>query len=319
MTSPWIRGFVNVFDTLTIRQAAPLDAIRSMIAGLKNGDVICLFPEGQLTRTGTLSKLRRGFELPGKKADVPMIPLWCDGSWGSIFSFERGRFLEKLPYRIPYSLSLAFGGPIAAAGITAVRDGLLEASAAAIGNRFPEKNPAIINGHQLGQVNALQRRLAFFTLEGDWAVQEIGEPLAAFCKLFGAAQQVRPATGPGVWVGGAALRDSLQALQPGESGVFYDFSSHCLEPLDCGGWLHLPCLAVDGMIIAVSMPNPPKNQATDEVQRGHKPGSWGKLLPGWYLENSCVHGPAGPQIGLALPPLAALDLEGFLCPEILPK
>ena len=315
MVSPWIRGFVSVFNTLTIRRAAPLDAIRSMITSLKNGDVICLFPEGQLTRTGTLSELQRGFELTAKKAGVPLIPLWCDGSWGSIFSFERGRFREKFPYRIPYSLSLAFGAPIAAASVAEVRYGLLEASAAAIAKRFPEGDRAQINGHQLGQVNALQRKAPILTLDGDLELLAIEKSLSAFSQFFGASLVAQPAPGPGVWVGGAALRDSIQALKPGESGVFYDFSAHALEPLKCAGWLHLPCLAVDGMIIAVSMPDPPKNQVTDEVQRGNQSGTWGKLLPGWYLKDSRVHGPAAPENGLPLPDDAGLDLKGFLTPN----
>ncbi len=315
MASPWIRGFVSVFDTLTIRRDAPLDAIRSMITGLKNGDVICLFPEGQLTRTGTLSELRRGFELTAKKAGVPLIPLWCDGSWGSIFSFERGRFREKFPYRIPYSLSLAFGEPIAAASVTEVRDGLLEASAAALAKRFPQGDRAEINGHQLGQVNALQRKASIFTLEGDLELLGISESLSAFSQFFGASLLTQPTPGPGVWVGGATLRDSIQPLKPGETGVFYDFSAHALVPFQCDGWLHLPCLAVEGMVIAMSMPDPPKNQVTDEAQRGNQPGTWGKLLPGWYLKESRVHGPAAPENGLELPCNADLDPEGFLTPD----
>ena len=108
---------------------------------------MCLFPEGQLTRTGTLCKLQRGFELIARKAGHPLVPLWCDGSWGSIFSFERKRFFRKRPYHgLRHGLSVAFGATIAApaADIDGLRDALLQASAEAIDARF--STPGRSNG-----------------------------------------------------------------------------------------------------------------------------------------------------------------------------
>ena len=75
-----VRIFTSIFDTVTIRRDQPREAIKITIDALKNGDLVCLFPEGQLTRTGTLSELRRGFELIARKAGHPLIPMWCDGA-----------------------------------------------------------------------------------------------------------------------------------------------------------------------------------------------------------------------------------------------
>ena len=107
-----IRVFTGIFDTMTIRRDQPLEAIREIISALKNGDVVCLFPEGQLTRTGALCPLQRGFELIAKKAGHPLIPMWCDGSWGSIFSFERNRFFRKIPHPREVGMIVAFGKEI---------------------------------------------------------------------------------------------------------------------------------------------------------------------------------------------------------------
>src|SRR5262249_56946423 len=44
--------------------------------------------------------------------DVPIIPVYLDRVWGSIFSFKGGRFFWKIPARIPYPVTVAFGSPL---------------------------------------------------------------------------------------------------------------------------------------------------------------------------------------------------------------
>jgi len=44
--------------------------------------------------------------------DAPIVPVNLDGVWGSIFSFERGRFLWKIPRSIPYPVTVSFGKPM---------------------------------------------------------------------------------------------------------------------------------------------------------------------------------------------------------------
>ncbi len=92
------------------------------------GEVVCLFPEGQLTRTGTLLRLQRGYELIARQADLPVVPVWMDQLWGSIFSFQGGRFFSKWPKRIPYRVTVVFGRPVppAQADIATVREELLK-------------------------------------------------------------------------------------------------------------------------------------------------------------------------------------------------
>ena len=89
-----------------------LRALRSAGQALDDGEIVCIFPEGQITRTGTLLPFRRGFERIVKGRQAPVIPVHLDRVWGSIFSFERGRFLTKWPERIPYPVSVSFGTPL---------------------------------------------------------------------------------------------------------------------------------------------------------------------------------------------------------------
>jgi acyl-[acyl-carrier-protein]-phospholipid O-acyltransferase/long-chain-fatty-acid--[acyl-carrier-protein] ligase len=89
-----------------------LRALRSAGQALEDGEIVCIFPEGQITRTGTLLPFRRGFERIVKGRPTPVIPVHLDRVWGSIFSFEGGRFLKKWPERIPYPLTVSFGAPL---------------------------------------------------------------------------------------------------------------------------------------------------------------------------------------------------------------
>jgi len=343
-----VRGFSSIFDTVNIRRDQPLEAIREVIAALNNGDVVCLFPEGQLTRTGTLSALQRGFELIAKKAGHPLIPVWCDGSWGSVYSFERNRFFRKKPRRFNHGITVAFGPAIdpETVSIETVRDAMLAASADAVGRRFAGrswsmrtvKKPARaarhfnagdrvtrlrwwVNGHQIGMVNALPRKGSFHVLRDDPVLVGLPGLTAAFPALFRADVVVHEdfdGAISGCWVGGDFLRHAITYSQITAEPVFYDFSGDCRKPIERAGLLHCPCLALDGVVISMSMPDPPQANSGFDPQPGHKPRSWGRLLPGWRIQRDAdagtirLHGPAAPDGGIALPDDCQLDDEGFV-------
>lgn len=91
-----------------------LRALRDAGAAIDRGELVCIFPEGQITRTGTLLPFRRGFERVVKGRTAPIIPVHLDRVWGSIFSFNRGRFVWKIPERLPYPVTVSFGAPLPA-------------------------------------------------------------------------------------------------------------------------------------------------------------------------------------------------------------
>ena len=311
MKNPLVRAFCRTFDTLPLATGKPREALRTAAAALEDGDVVCLFPEGQLTRTGTLRELKRGFELVARQAGAPCVPAWIDGAWGSIFSYERNRFFRKVPYRVPYGLQVAFGAPLPAgdARLDRVREGIHRASSATLARRFTISQARRANAYQLGQLNSLQRRRPFVLVE------EPGLPLetlAAFSRLFSAPMRSRErAATCGHWVGGRRLRESLPE-PPVDAGapVFFDFSPQALEPLDAAGWIHCPGLAIDGVIVALSVPTPPLPLPGSRPQPGGKPGSFGLLLPGFATAERDGH------LVLHAPPLGEIELpEGFRLDE----
>ena len=124
---PDVPGHLRQHDRQALRQddegdsdldeQRPRDMIRSLHTAseaLRQDEIVCIFAEGQITRTGQLLPFRRGLERIMKGVDVPIIPVNLDGVWGSIFSFERGRFLWKMPRHIPYPVTVSFGKPHAA-------------------------------------------------------------------------------------------------------------------------------------------------------------------------------------------------------------
>jgi acyl-[acyl-carrier-protein]-phospholipid O-acyltransferase / long-chain-fatty-acid--[acyl-carrier-protein] ligase len=115
-THPLFKWLMTAMKVIPITSAGDtriiLRALRSAGQALDDGELVCIFPEGQITRTGTMLPFRRGFERIVKGRQVPVIPAHLDRVWGSIFSFEGGRFLRKWPERIPYPVSVSFGAPL---------------------------------------------------------------------------------------------------------------------------------------------------------------------------------------------------------------
>jgi acyl-[acyl-carrier-protein]-phospholipid O-acyltransferase/long-chain-fatty-acid--[acyl-carrier-protein] ligase len=304
MRSPLIRLSAKLFGTVPIRRDQPLEAVRQILEALKHGDVVVLFPEGQLTRSGGLCELERGCELIARKSGSPVFPLWVDGSWGSIFSYERGRFFRKVPYRIPYGISVALGEQIAAGPKrNQVQAALLKASAEAVNLRY--EFGARRNGHQLTQLGALPRGEIFRMLEGDEAAG-VGAALEEFVRQTKGeivrAKTFEPKPGD-IWIGGESLRKCIEVCGALEIR-FFDFSKDALISINKSGVIHLPCLAGQGMVIAMSFPHP---EVRGDFQAGHKENSWGKLLPGWYWEGGKIL-----PGEIELPVGSVLDSESFL-------
>jgi len=66
-------------------------------AALRDGELVCIFPEGRLTRDGEIGAFRPGLTRIVTETPVPVIPMAIAGLWGSMFS--RRTFLLHTCYR----------------------------------------------------------------------------------------------------------------------------------------------------------------------------------------------------------------------------
>jgi acyl-[acyl-carrier-protein]-phospholipid O-acyltransferase/long-chain-fatty-acid--[acyl-carrier-protein] ligase len=113
---PLVKPFAKIMGVIPIASnLGPREMIQSLrraTQALQDGELVCIFPEGQMTRIGQMLPFRRGMERIIKGVDVPIIPVNLDGVWGSIFSFAGGRFLWKFPRHLPYPVRVTFGKPM---------------------------------------------------------------------------------------------------------------------------------------------------------------------------------------------------------------
>jgi 1-acyl-sn-glycerol-3-phosphate acyltransferase len=87
---------------------------------LADGDLLCIFPEGNITRDGQLGEFRGGIMKILQTHPVPVVPLALQNLWGSYFSrVERGTAMVKPFRRGAFSrVGLVAGAPLAPAGVT---------------------------------------------------------------------------------------------------------------------------------------------------------------------------------------------------------
>ena len=80
---------------------------------LADGGLVCIFPEGGITRDGEIARFRAGVEEIITRRPVPVIPLALRGLWGSVFS-RRDTALgrARLPRRFRARISVAIGAPV---------------------------------------------------------------------------------------------------------------------------------------------------------------------------------------------------------------
>ena len=134
----WVFDLVFRWNgVIGVSSHSPTEGVRLAVKALQAGELVCVFPEGHISRTGQLMQLKKGFEVMARRANVPVIPAAIDGLWGSVFSFSGHKYLWKSPRLMPTPCFVAFGAPIPAdqVDVASARRALMDLGAEAFEER----------------------------------------------------------------------------------------------------------------------------------------------------------------------------------------
>ena len=113
---PWVKPFAKMLRVIPVssgqRPRELLAAMQAASAAIRQGEVVCIFAEGEITRIGQLLPFRRGLERIMKDVDAPVVPVALDGLLGGPLSFRRGRLVHLFTARCPHPVTVSFGPPL---------------------------------------------------------------------------------------------------------------------------------------------------------------------------------------------------------------
>ena len=113
----YFMGLKEIFDLPAFRwsvqfaQVIPIDPTTELVRAmqvaslvLRNGKILCIFPEGQRSIDGEVKRFKSGAGILAKELDIEVVPVYIEGShkaWPRM-----GRFPK------PHAIKLIFGQPV---------------------------------------------------------------------------------------------------------------------------------------------------------------------------------------------------------------
>ena len=98
---------------------------------LNNGGVVCIFPEGRLTRNGIIGEFKVNIKNILNDQKTPVIPVYLGKLWGTVFSYYYGNIKLRFPKTILHPVKISFGKSIKKIESFRIRQCIVELSAEA--------------------------------------------------------------------------------------------------------------------------------------------------------------------------------------------
>lgn len=109
----YLTWLLDLFGVIPISGGSSKGALATINQHLKQGEVVCLFPEGSISRNGQLAEFKQGFERCVEDVDGIILPFYLRGLWGSRFSRSSSKMQLLRQSKLRRDIIVAFGEPMA--------------------------------------------------------------------------------------------------------------------------------------------------------------------------------------------------------------
>jgi acyl-[acyl-carrier-protein]-phospholipid O-acyltransferase/long-chain-fatty-acid--[acyl-carrier-protein] ligase len=108
----FLKPFLDFFKVIPISTSGGRKSLDAVASYLEKGEVVCIFPEGSISRSGHLGEFKKGFELAtAQVVHGVIIPFYIGGLWGTKWSRSNSNFKER-ENRTKKDVIISFGKPI---------------------------------------------------------------------------------------------------------------------------------------------------------------------------------------------------------------
>jgi len=107
---PIFHAFFKRGEAIPVSPKASKDAFREAHRRLKEGRIVALYPEGEISKTGALGKFYRGYELIETDYEGVIVPYFIDGIFGS--SFAKYKNGPKKSFFSRRNITIYFASPV---------------------------------------------------------------------------------------------------------------------------------------------------------------------------------------------------------------
>ncbi len=108
----YLKSLLNLFGVVPISKGASKASLEKVSELLNAGEVVCLFPEGTITRTGHMNEFKRGYERAAENAQGVILPFYLHGLWGSRFAHSSDKLKTTRRAAGKLDIVVSFGEPL---------------------------------------------------------------------------------------------------------------------------------------------------------------------------------------------------------------
>jgi len=108
----YLKWFLDFFGCIPISSGRYQQALAEVTKLLNEGEVVCLFPEGTISRNGQLCEFKHGYEKAAADASGVIVPFYLRGLWGSSFSRSNTGLKQLRKAGRKRDIVVAFGGAL---------------------------------------------------------------------------------------------------------------------------------------------------------------------------------------------------------------